>query len=97
MSWGRGTEAIETGNRGIYLAWSVDRRTSFATGFFGVGPRGGKQFRYAVRCGIDDAGIAKGGCCLFKREQYDDALRCFLEQARSHGGTWNDPDSVEVG
>ena len=93
----RRTERLATGNGGVFLAWSLDRRVSLSTGLFAVGPRNGRQFRYAVRLGIDDAGIAMGGCCLFKREEFDQAARCFLDQARRHGGTHHDPDSIDVG
>lgn len=85
---------------GIYLAWSLDRKTSLASDLFAVGPRGGRQHRYAVRLGIDESGVAVGGCCLFKtREEADE---CFLRYAAApppratYGGTAACPDSIDV-
>ena len=83
-----------------YLAWSLGRTVSLAGGFFSLGPRGGKQFRFAVRLGIDECGIAKGGCCL--TTDRDEAERWFLKYAAEEprsgafGGTPNDPDSIDV-
>lgn len=62
-----------------YLAWSVDRTVSLASGMFAVGPRGGRKRRFAVRLGIGEDGVAKGGCCLFERRE--DAEACFLRHA----------------
>lgn len=89
-----------TWSDGVYLAWSLDRKTSFASDFFHVGPRGGLQHRYAVRLGIDHQGIAMGGCCMFTDR--DEAERCFLRNAEpmrlpgAFGGTPADPDSIDV-
>lgn len=84
-----------------YLAWSLGRTVSLAGGFFRVGPRGGKEHRYAVRLGVDEMGIAKGGCCL--TSDRDEAVAWFLkyceEERRlygSFGGTGIDPDSIDV-
>lgn len=98
-TWGRNEGELNHGSNAM-LAWSLDRRTSFAGGLFKLGPRGGKQHRYAVRLEIDHQGIAKGGCCLFTDR--DEAEACFLKYAQparlpgAFGGTPTDPDSIDV-
>jgi hypothetical protein len=84
----------------VYLAWSLCRTVSLGGGLFRIGPRGGHQYRYAVRVGIDSCGIAKGGCFLYRDRA--DAERAFLKYAAeerlagSFGGTAADPDSIDV-
>jgi len=65
----------------IYLAESLDRRTSLAVCWFRLGPRGGLRPRYAVRLGIDHQGIAMGGCCMFDIADAQKALDCFNKYA----------------
>jgi hypothetical protein len=48
------------------LAESVGRTVTLAVGTFAVGPRGGREVRYPVRSGIDERGIAMGGCNLYR-------------------------------
>lgn len=73
---------------GVYLAWSVDRRTSLSSH---IAPGGGVF--YVVRRGVDSSNVARGCSSMPDR---DEAEREFLEAARGVGGTWNDPDSIEV-
>lgn len=62
----------------VYLAESLDRKTSLAVGWFRQGPRGGRRPLYAVRLGIV-GGCALGGCCTF--EDAEKALACFERNA----------------
>jgi hypothetical protein len=65
----------------VYLATSLDRKTTLAIGWFAVGPRRGRQPRYAVRLGVDHQGIAMGGCCTFDATDAGAAVDCFLKYA----------------
>ncbi len=101
-AWGRGASELHPGGdkSHVFLAWSLCCTVSLAGGLFSIGPRGGKRFRYAVRRGIDECGIAKDGCSLF--ESRESAEACFLRACPerlpgSFGGTPQDPDSIDVG
>lgn len=102
MSWGRDTEGVHPGGdpNHVYLAWSLGKTVSLASGLFRLGSRGGRQHRYAVRLDVDEQGIAKGGCCLTSDRAEAEAW--FLKYAAeerlpgSFGGTATDPDSIDV-
>jgi hypothetical protein len=66
----------------VFLATSVDRKTTLAIGWFRRGPRGGLRPLYAVRLGTDAQGCALGGCCLFDVDAAPRAMECFEKYAR---------------
>lgn len=82
----RHTSRVLTG-LGSTLAWSVDRRTNLSSQL----ARG--CVLYVVRFGVDSSNVCRAHSTFASR---DEAERAFLEAASGAGGTWNDPDSIEV-
>jgi len=69
------------------IAVSLGRTVTLSVGTFGVGPRGGREVRYPVRAGIDEQGIAMGGCNLYR--DLEEATAGFLRACERAGAREN--------